>query len=87
MFQPTHLLVTHLPFSHSRKIPVQLVPSASGLMLLTEAEFNAGTEAAFEMRPFLGIFWKGVPLVGYSLQPMPASVPAAPSASAISSAH
>ncbi|MFQ3615775.1 MAG: hypothetical protein SNJ57_04630 [Cyanobacteriota bacterium] len=81
MFQPTHLLV-----SRSRKTPVQLVPSASGLMLLTEAEFNAGTEAAFEMRPRLGIFCKGVPLVGYSLQPMPASVPAAPSASAISPA-
>lgn len=81
MFQPTHLLV-----SRSRKTPVQLVPSANGLTLLTETEFYAGAEAAFEMRPRLGIFCKGVPLVGYSLQPLPASVPAAPSASVVSPA-
>ncbi|GAB4161079.1 MAG: hypothetical protein Fur0046_39900 [Cyanobacteria bacterium J069] len=77
MFHPTHLLV-----SRSRKTPVQLVPSSSGLMLLTETEFQAGTDAAFEMRPRLGIFCKGVPLVGYSLQPLPTPVSVAPASAA-----
>lgn len=73
MFQPTHLLV-----SRTRKTPVQLVSSENGMRLLTEPEFQSGAEAAFEIRPRLGIFCKGVPLVGYQLQPMPATVPASP---------
>ncbi|GAB4377055.1 MAG: hypothetical protein Kow00121_25450 [Elainellaceae cyanobacterium] len=65
MFNPTHFLV-----SRSRKTPVQLVPSNQGFKVLTEPEWQRGSEAAFEIRARQGFFCQGVPVVGYSLQPI-----------------
>lgn len=65
MFQPTHILVTR-----SRQTPVQLVPSEKGFKVLTEPEWQRGSEPAFEMRPKQGFFCQGIPVVGYSLQPI-----------------
>lgn len=65
MFQPTHYLV-----SRSRKTAVQLVPSSQGLQLLTAVEFLNQSQPAFELRPHLGMFCKGIPVVGYALQPI-----------------
>lgn len=71
MFQPTHLLITR-----SRQTPVQLIPTTQGMQVLTEVEWQQGRSAAFELRPRQGFFCRGVPVVGYSLQPIAASVPA-----------
>lgn len=71
MFQPTHLLV-----SRSRQTPVQIAASAQGYALYTEQEWQQGRQPAFEMRSKLGIFCQGVPVVGYSLQPLETHAPA-----------
>lgn len=65
MFNPTHLLV-----SRTRKTPVQLLPSEHGFKILTEPEWQRDREPAFEMRPKQGFFCQGMPVVGYSLQPI-----------------
>ncbi|WP_448562562.1 hypothetical protein [Trichothermofontia sp.] len=71
MFQPTHLLITR-----SRQTPVQLIPSTTGMQVLTEVEWQRGRPAAFELRPRQGFFCRGVPVVGYRLQPITAPTPA-----------
>jgi hypothetical protein len=65
MFQPTHVLV-----SRSRQTLVQLIPSDKGFKVLTEPEWQRGSEPAFEIRPKQGFFCQGIPVVGYSLQPI-----------------
>ncbi|NJO41039.1 MAG: hypothetical protein HC769_10515 [Cyanobacteria bacterium CRU_2_1] len=65
MFTPTHVLV-----SRSRKTPVQLISSAAGCKILTEPEWQRGSEPAFEIRPRQGFFCQGIPVVGYRLQPI-----------------
>ena len=56
------------------------------MLLLTEAEWQQQRQPAFEMRSKLGFFCHGIPVVGYSLQPlevqesMTVPVPAAVSA-------
>ncbi len=65
MFQPTHLLV-----SRSRQTPVQLVAAEHGFKIVTEIEFQADREPAFEIRSKQGFFCQGIPVVGYSLQPI-----------------
>jgi hypothetical protein len=63
MFKPTHLLV-----SRSQATPVQLINSQKGYFLVTETEFTNHNEPAFELQAKRGIFCKGIPVVGYSLQ-------------------
>ncbi len=65
MFTPTHLLI-----SRSRQTPVKLIPFDKGFKLLTEPEWQRGSQPAFEMRPSQGFFCQGTPIVGYSLQPI-----------------
>jgi hypothetical protein len=65
MFTPTHLLV-----SRSRQTPVQLIPAEKGFKILTEPEWQRGSEPAFEIRPKQGFFCQGMSVVGYSLQPI-----------------
>ncbi len=65
MFRPTHLLV-----SRSQSTPVQLVKSPEGFSLVTETEWQQQRQPAFEIRPQRGFFCKGIPLLGYSLQPL-----------------
>ncbi len=65
MFRPTHLLV-----SRSQSTPVQLIKSPKGFFLVTEAEWQEQSQPAFEIRPQRGFFFKGIPLLGYSLQPL-----------------
>lgn len=66
-FNPSHVLV-----SRNRKTPVQLLPAAKGFKVLTELEWQAGQEPAFEMHPRQGFFCKGIPVVGFKLQPLDA---------------
>lgn len=72
MFHPTHLLV-----SRSRQTPVQLMPSQQGFKILTEPEWQRGQEPAFELRSKQGFFCQGIPVVGYSLQPVEVAQPTA----------
>jgi hypothetical protein len=65
MFRPTHVLV-----SRSRQTPVQLIPGTRGYHLQTEQEWQNGCAPAFEMNAKLGFFCKGIPVVGYRLQPV-----------------
>lgn len=65
MFEPTHLLV-----SRSRQTPVQLVPNPQGFSLLTESEWQQQRQPAFELHQSRGFFCQGIPVVGYSLQPL-----------------
>ncbi len=65
MIKPTHLLV-----SRSRSTPVQLVPSTQGFFLLTESEWQWKSNPAFEMRSQRGFFCQGVPVLGYTVQPL-----------------
>jgi hypothetical protein len=65
MFTPTHLLVTR-----SKKTPVQLIPYEQGFKVLTEIEFQRGSEPLFELRNKLGFFCQGIAVVGYALEPM-----------------
>jgi hypothetical protein len=65
VFQPTHLLV-----SRTRQVPVQLIKQQQFLQLLTEPEWQNGTEPAFEFHTKRGFFCKGIAIVGYSLQPI-----------------
>jgi hypothetical protein len=68
MFSPSHLLVTR-----SKKTPVQLIPSELGFKILTEIEYDRGTEPLFEMRTKLGFFCQGIAVVGYALEPIEAA--------------
>jgi hypothetical protein len=65
MFSPTHLLI-----SRTRETPVQLVATREGYCLYTEAEWQQGKDAAFELKPKQGLFCKGVSVVGFRLEPM-----------------
>jgi hypothetical protein len=72
MFTPTHLLVTR-----SKKTPVQLIPYEQGFKVLTEIEFQRGSEPLFELRNKLGFFCQGIAVVGYALEPMEGISPTA----------
>ena len=65
MFRPTHLLV-----SRSKEIPVHLVSSRKGFFLVTESEWYQNRKPAFELYPQRGFFCQGIPVLGYSLQPI-----------------
>jgi len=82
MFNPTHVLVTR-----SQKTPVQLVASEKGFKVLTEVEWQRGSEPAFEMRSRQGFFCQGIPVVGYSLQPIALDVVPATGAPSATSAQ
>lgn len=71
MFQPTHILV-----SRSKRTPVQLIPAVTGCKLLTEQDWQTKREPMFELRARQGFFCLGIPVVGYSLQPLDISAPA-----------
>ncbi len=66
-FQPTHLLI-----SRAKQVPVQLVSGTTGFQILTESEWAHQRQAAFVFHPKLGFSCHGVPVVGYSLQPITA---------------
>jgi hypothetical protein len=64
MFSPTHVLI-----SRTRKTPVQLVATRGGYQLYTEADWQRGKAASFELKPKLGLFCQGVQVVGFRLEP------------------
>ncbi|WP_156119787.1 hypothetical protein [Leptolyngbya sp. KIOST-1] len=66
-FTPTHVLI-----SRTKETPVQLVAGPKGYWLYTEAEAKKGGTPAFEVRPKLGFYCLGQPVVGFSLQPLTA---------------
>lgn len=65
MFQPTHWLV-----SRSRRLPVVVTSSPEKSLIYTEDEWNAGKSPAFELHPKLGMFCRGVQVLGFALEPM-----------------
>ncbi len=81
VFKPTHLLV-----SCSRSTPIQLVQNPKGFFLVTESEWLQHCKPAFEMRPQLGLFCHGIPVLEYSLQPLDTQVSLSTSSSLVTSA-
>ena len=81
VFKPTHLLV-----SRSNSTPIQLVQSPKGFFLVTESEWLEYRKPAFEMYPQQGFFCQGLPVLGYSLQPLGTQVSLTTSGSAVSGA-
>ena len=69
MFQPTHWLV-----SRSRKIPVLVQAQRNKSLVFTEKEWGKTPSPAFELHAKLGMFCRGVKVVGYELEPMPSAV-------------
>ena len=69
MFQPTHWLV-----SRSRKVPVVVQPQGDKSLLFTEAEWGKKTSPAFELHSKMGIYCKGVQVLGYELKPIASAV-------------
>ncbi len=65
MFSATHLLV-----SRSQQTPVHLIPSPSGFFLVTENEWQQETPPAFSLHSKRGFFCHGIPVIGYSLEPV-----------------
>ena len=65
MFSPTHLLVCR-----SQSTPVHLIPSPSGFFLVTETEWQQKSKPGFELHSKRGFFCHGIPVVGYTLQPL-----------------
>jgi hypothetical protein len=74
MFKPTHLLV-----SRSKQIPVHLVAGRAGFFLVTESEWHQNRKPAFEMHSQRGFLCQGIPVLGYSLQPLAIKTSQAPS--------
>lgn len=72
MFQPTHWLV-----SRSRKVPVVVQSQGDKLLLFTEAEWGKTKAPAFELHSKMGMYCKGVQVLGYELQPIVATTEAA----------
>lgn len=77
-FQPTHQLV-----SRSRKIPVMVVAGNERSQVFTEQEWLENRIPAFELHSKLGLFCRGVQIVGYQLDPLTAVVEAIPLTSTI----
>lgn len=71
MFQPTHWLV-----SRSRRIPVVVVARGDRSAIFTEKELGKVHAPAFELHPKLGIFCRGVQVIGYELAPIQAAIEA-----------
>jgi hypothetical protein len=65
MFTPTHVLI-----SRTKQTPVQLVAGPKGYQLFTEAEWQRGQDPAFELRSKLGLFCRGMAVVGFHLEPI-----------------
>lgn len=64
-FQATHHLI-----SRSRQIPVCLVRKGNVFAVFSEQEWGTTNAPAFELHPKLGIFCRGVKVVGHSLKPL-----------------
>lgn len=75
-FQPTHQLV-----SRSRKIPVMVVTGADRSQVYTEQEWLENRNPAFELHPKLGLFCRGVQVVGYQLESLVGDPEATPATS------
>lgn len=75
MFQPTHWLV-----SRSRKVPVKVQPQGDKTLVFTEVEWGKTKSPAFELHSKVGMYCKGVQVLGYELEPMatPAVISASP---------
>jgi hypothetical protein len=65
MFQPTHWLV-----SRSRKVPVVVQGRGEKSLVFTEGEWGKTDAPAFELHVRMGMYCKGVQVLGYSLEPM-----------------
>ncbi|MGD1859686.1 MAG: hypothetical protein ACFB0E_06920 [Leptolyngbyaceae cyanobacterium] len=65
MFQPTHWLV-----SRSRKVPVAVEPRGEKTLVFTEPEWNRTDPPAFELHVRMGMYCRGVQVLGYKLEPM-----------------
>lgn len=80
MFSPTHVLV-----SRTKETPVQLMATRGGYQLYTEADWQQGRAASFELKPKQGIFCQGVQVVGFRLAPLDTTAEASASTQTTSS--
>ncbi|MBD0336460.1 MAG: hypothetical protein ICV62_13305 [Cyanobacteria bacterium Co-bin13] len=69
-FQPTHYLV-----SRSRKVPVRVVSGNLRSQVFTEQEWLESRDPAFELHAKLGLYCRGVQIVGYHLEPVAVPAP------------
>ena len=65
MFQPTHWLV-----SRSRRVPVVVQSQGEKAWVFTENEWGQTEAPAFEFHARMGMYCKGVQVLGYTLEPM-----------------
>lgn len=79
MFQPTHWLT-----SRNRKVPVVVKSLGDRSLIFTEAEWNRTYSPAFELHPKLGIFCRGVQVIGHELVPIEIATPATSTAVQVS---
>ena len=77
MFQPTHWLV-----SRSRKVPVVVQSKGDRSLVFTAAEWGQTESPAFELRSKMGMYCKGVQVLGYGLEPMSSTAEVASKATA-----
>jgi len=68
MFQPTHWLV-----SRSRKVPAVVQSKGDKTLIFTEPEWEKTGTPAFELDAKMGMYCRGVQVLGYSLEPMAAT--------------
>jgi hypothetical protein len=66
MFEATHILISR----HQQQTPVRLEAGGNRFKVYTEQEWLEKREPAFEMDAKLGLFCRGVQVVGFQLQPI-----------------
>jgi hypothetical protein len=71
MFEPTHVLV-----SRTRRVPVMVTTGGDKSAIYTQAEWEQNRTPAFELHSKLGIFCRGVQVIGHHLEPIEAGVTA-----------
>ncbi|WP_008311527.1 hypothetical protein [Leptolyngbya sp. PCC 6406] len=69
MFQATHILV-----SRSRRIPVIVTSGTERSQIYTQQEWEQEKPPAFELHSKLGMFCRGIQVLGYRLEPVEEAV-------------
>lgn len=72
MFEATHILV-----SRTRRVPVRVTAGGDKSYIYTQEEWENDQNPAFELHGKLGIFCRGIQVVGHQLEPIAADVTSA----------
>ena len=68
MFEPTHWLV-----SRTRRVPVLVKAQGEKSLIFTEFEWDQTPTPAFELHSKMGMYCRGVQVLGYTLEPFEAA--------------